>query len=46
MVRVALDIADPEGAAVAVEWVVRGEASDYFTGGDAMPAPFELAGIA
>jgi hypothetical protein len=44
-VQVALDIVDPEGAEVAVQWVVRGETTDYFTGGDARPVPFELDGI-
>jgi len=44
-VQVALDIADPEDAAVQVQWLVRGETDDYFTGGDAQAAPFELDGI-
>lgn len=44
-VRVELDVADPEGAEVTVKWLVRGEASEYFTGGDTQVLPFELDGI-
>ena len=44
-VQVALDITDAEGADVQVQWLVRGESEDYFTGGDAQVAPFELDGI-
>ena len=44
-VRATLDVYDPEGAGVAVEWVVRVEESEYLTGGDARPAPFELEGV-
>jgi len=44
-VHVDLDIVDPEGAEVTVNWIITGEASEYDTGGDAMPAPLELDGI-
>ncbi len=44
-VQVALDIVDPEGAAVQVDWRVRGEPDTYITGGDVQAAPFELDGI-
>ncbi len=44
-VQVHLDIIDPEGAEVSVNWIVRGETSDYFTGGDVQGVPFELEGI-
>ena len=44
-VRVEVDIVDPEGAEVQVQWLMRGETDDYFTGGDAQAAPFELDGI-
>jgi hypothetical protein len=44
-VQVALDIFDPEGAAVQVQWQVRGEPANYFTGGDVQAIPFELDGI-
>lgn len=44
-VRVELDVADPEGAAVDVRWLVRSEAPEYLTGGDAQPVPLELDGI-
>jgi len=44
-VRVDLDIVDPEGAPVDVRWQVTGEVSEYFTGGDVLPAPLELDGI-
>jgi hypothetical protein len=44
-VKVTLDIVDPEGAEVAVKWIVRGETEDYFTGGDHRAVPFELDGI-
>jgi hypothetical protein len=44
-VRVNLDIVDPEGAEVAAHWLVRGEAAEYITGGDAQAVPLELDGI-
>ncbi len=44
-VKIKLDVADPEGAEVIVKWLVRGEAQEYFTGGDIQPMPFELDGI-
>jgi len=44
-VQVALDIFDPEGAEVEVKWLVRGEASEYLTGGDTQWVPLELDGI-
>jgi len=44
-VRIKLDVADPEGAEVIVKWLVRGEAQQYFTGGDTQPMPLELDGI-
>ncbi len=44
-VRVDLEIVDPEGAEVAVNWEICGEASEYETGGDARPAPLKLAEI-
>ncbi|NNE43787.1 MAG: hypothetical protein HKN12_06245 [Gemmatimonadetes bacterium] len=44
-VEVALDIADPEGAPVAVQWEVRGEAAEYLTGGDAQAVPLALDGV-
>lgn len=44
-VRVDLEIADPEGAEVAVAWAVRGEAAEYVTGGDPQTMPLELEGI-
>ncbi len=43
--QVALDIVDPEGADVEVRWLVRGETSEYITGGDARPMLFELDGL-
>jgi len=45
IVRVALDIVDPEGAPVEVTWTVRGEAAEYLTGGDTQVVPLELTGI-
>jgi len=44
-VHLELDVVDPEGAEVAVKWLVRGETSEYFTGGDIQSLPFELDGI-
>ncbi len=44
-VQVDLDIVDPEGAEVGVNWMVRGEAAEYITGGDAQATPLELDGI-
>jgi hypothetical protein len=44
-VRVVLDVVDPEGAEVAVNWLVRGEAAEYLTGGDVQATPLELDGI-
>ena len=44
-VRVDLDVVDPEGAAVDVRWLVRGEVTEYMTGGDEQWVPLELAGI-
>ncbi len=44
-VRVCLDIVDPEGAPVSVDWKVTGEIADYDTFGDSPPAPLELDGI-
>jgi len=44
-VRVEVDVADPEGDEVTVKWLVRGEVSEYFTGGDTQSLPFELDGI-
>lgn len=40
-----LEAYDPEGKDLRVDWVVRGEASEYFTGGDVQQTPFELSGI-
>lgn len=44
-VRVELDVVDPEGATVTVNWAVRGEAPTYLTGGDVQATPLELDGI-
>jgi hypothetical protein len=44
-VRVACEVVDPEGANVDVQWLVRSEAPEYLTGGDAQPVPMELDGI-
>ena len=44
-VRVDVDIVDPEGAPVTVDWVVTGEVDSYDTFGDSPPAPLELDGI-
>lgn len=44
-VRVDLDIVDPEGAEVAVQWMVTGEVAKYDTWGDEQPAPLPLDGI-
>ncbi|NNE07472.1 MAG: hypothetical protein HKN20_02795 [Gemmatimonadetes bacterium] len=44
-IEVALDIVDPEGAPVDVQWEVRGEASTYLTGGDAQAVPLALDGV-
>jgi hypothetical protein len=44
-VRVDLEIVDPEGAPVEVEWTIRSEVDSYFTGGDRQAAPFALDGI-
>ncbi len=43
--EIKLDAYDPEGDDLRVEWKVRGEASEYFTGGDVQQTPFELSGI-
>jgi hypothetical protein len=40
-----LNAYDPEGKELRVDWIVRGEATEYFTGGDAQQTPFELDGI-
>jgi hypothetical protein len=44
-VRIDLDIVDPEGAPVAVNWTIRAEAQEYMTGGDHQVTPFALDGI-
>ncbi len=44
-VRVELDVVDPEEAEVAVQWLVRGEATEYMTGGDTQWVPLELDGL-
>ncbi len=44
-VRVACEVVDPEGANIDVQWLVRNEAAEYMTGGDAQPVPMELDGI-
>jgi len=45
VVKVALDVTDPEGAEVVVTWEVRGEATTYLTGGDPQPTPLALDGV-
>ena len=45
VVNIQLDVVDPEGAEVLVDWKVRGEVSEYFSGGDVQNMPFELDGI-
>ena len=37
-------IADPEGAAIRVRWVLRRESGEYATGGDFRPVPPEVEG--
>ena len=37
-------VIDPEGEAVAVRWILRGESGDYATGGDFRPALPEIEG--
>ncbi len=44
-VEVLLEIADPEGAPVEVQWEVRAEASTYITGGDHQALPLALDGV-
>ncbi|MGB5283486.1 MAG: glycoside hydrolase family 2 TIM barrel-domain containing protein [Polyangiales bacterium] len=43
-VRVRAVIADPEGAAIRVRWVLRRESREYTTGGDFRPVPPEVQG--
>jgi hypothetical protein len=43
-VRVRAVIADPEGAAIRVRWVLRRESAEYATGGDFRPVPPEVEG--
>jgi hypothetical protein len=43
-VRVRAAIADPEGAAIRVRWVLRREPGEYATGGDFRPVPAEVEG--
>ncbi len=43
-VRVRAVIADPEGAAIRVRWVLRRESREYATGGDFRPVPPEVQG--
>jgi len=44
-VEVTLDVVDPEGADVEVEWEIRVESEVYETGGDAQPLPLALEGV-
>ncbi|MBD3223075.1 hypothetical protein GF314_17745 [bacterium] len=44
-VRVDLEIVDPEGANVTVDWTVRHEVDEQVVGGDWQAAPFALADI-
>lgn len=44
-VRVNVEIIDPEGDPIVVDWKILGEVSDYDTFGDIPPAPMELDGI-
>jgi hypothetical protein len=44
-IQVDLDIIDPEGDSVQVQWSIRGEAKEFFTGGDATILPLELDGL-
>ncbi len=41
-IRVRAVIADPEGAAIRVRWVLRRESGEYATGGDFRPVPPEV----
>ncbi len=43
--NIELEVSDPDGDKLSVEWMVRGEASEYITGGDAQSVPFDLGGI-
>jgi len=43
-VRVRAAIADPEGAAIRVRWVLRRESGEYTTGGDFRRSPPEIEG--
>ena len=43
-VRVRAVIADPEGAAIRVRWVLRRESGDYATGGDYRPMLPDIEG--
>ena len=43
-VRVRAAIADPEGSAIRVRWVLRREPAEYMTGGDPQPVPPEVEG--
>lgn len=45
VVEIALDAFDPEGAAIEVEWTVRGESPVYETGGDTQALPFALKDV-
>lgn len=40
--EVILDVYDPEDDELKLEWIVRGEVTTYFTGGDVQGVPFEL----
>jgi hypothetical protein len=45
VVEVVLDVVDPEGGAVTVDWEIRSESEVYETGGDAQSLPFALDGV-
>ena len=40
-----LEVSDPNGDELMVEWRVLGEATQYFTGGDAQAVPLEFDGV-
>jgi hypothetical protein len=43
-IEVSTSLADPEGADLRVEWVLRAESGDYLTGGDYRPPAPDIAG--
>jgi len=44
-IKIELEVTDPNDDELSVEWIALGEASEYFTGGDAQAVPLELDGV-